>query len=132
MSKKISPISGDIPRTYIREWREWKGYTLDDVARMIGATPPTLSRVETGKGMLTWGVINAIAEAIDENAYDILFRDPRAEGIEEFISELRRAPLATQHLIAQLGRTVITHEELSSDVMPSLPKLPIVNQKRNV
>ena len=114
MSKKVLPGSGRLPRTYIRAWRERKGYTLNQIAERIDATTPTLSRVETGIGMLTWGVVNAISEALGVPAYDLLFRDPENDGIEDVVAAIRAADPVKQALIADLVRSVLAWNVVAS------------------
>jgi transcriptional regulator with XRE-family HTH domain len=107
MSKKLIPISGEIRPTFIRKWRKAKGLTLADVADRTDATLATISRIELGQSNLTWSALNAIANALCVEPYDLLFRDPDGSEIEDLISEIRQATPEKQALILKIVRATL-------------------------
>jgi transcriptional regulator with XRE-family HTH domain len=68
-------------RTYIRAWREKKGYTLEDMLGRLEAidfkiTGASLSRIERGKQPYTQDTLEAIATALGVTPADLLENDP--------------------------------------------------------
>lgn len=67
--------------TYIRAWREKRGYTLDDMIgrlEVIGLkiTGASLSRIERGIQPYSQDILEAIATAMNLNVADLLENDP--------------------------------------------------------
>jgi transcriptional regulator with XRE-family HTH domain len=54
--------------TYIRQWRESRGLTLEQLAEAIGVTHPTLSRIENGKVAYTEERLERIADELQAQA----------------------------------------------------------------
>lgn len=54
-----------VPRTYFKRWREFAGLTQAQLARKIGTTEATVSRVETGKRAFSPNYLFAFAKACD-------------------------------------------------------------------
>jgi transcriptional regulator with XRE-family HTH domain len=46
MGTRKRPTSIELKRTYLREWREFRGYSLQEVADYLGVYPSSLSRIE--------------------------------------------------------------------------------------
>jgi len=57
----------------VRVWREYRGYTQDELAKAAGISKPYLSQIETGKRRGTAKVLAAIAKALDLDLDDIVF-----------------------------------------------------------
>lgn len=69
-------------RTYIREWREHRGLTLEQLADRIESTHATLSRIERGVVPYSQPMLEAIAEALATEPASLLIRNPTdPEGI---------------------------------------------------
>ena len=49
----------------IRQLRQKRGITQEDLAHEAGITTGTLSLIERGQANPTWGTVNGIAEALD-------------------------------------------------------------------
>jgi transcriptional regulator with XRE-family HTH domain len=67
--------------TYIRAWREKRGYTLDDMVGRLDAiglriTGASLSRIERGIQPYSQDVLEAIATALNVSAADLIENDP--------------------------------------------------------
>ena len=76
-------------RTYIRAWREKRGYTLDDmVGRLevlgLKITGASLSRIERGIQPYSQDVIEAIADAMNLTVADLTENDPDVPEAEVF------------------------------------------------
>lgn len=68
--------------THIRQWRLYRGYTLERLAEMVGTTHATLSRVERGLHPYNQELLELIAEALSTDAASLIMRDPsKADAI---------------------------------------------------
>jgi transcriptional regulator with XRE-family HTH domain len=68
-------------RTYIRDWREKRGYTLEEmVGRMevlgVSITGASLSRIERGIQPYSQDIIEAIADALDVTVAQLTEHNP--------------------------------------------------------
>ncbi len=68
-------------RTYIRAWREKRGYTLDDMIGRLDAigtkvTGASLSRIERGLQPYSQDILEAIASAMNLAVADLIENDP--------------------------------------------------------
>lgn len=69
-------------KTYLREWRKHRGYTLETAGEMIGIKHTTLSRVERRVMPYSQALLEAAAEAYRCSPADLIMRDPSdREGI---------------------------------------------------
>ncbi len=62
--------------TFIRQWREHRGLTLEQLADRIGTTHASLSRVERGKQPYNQPLLEALANALQTDAASLLMRNP--------------------------------------------------------
>jgi len=62
-------IDGENP---IRVWREYRGYSQQQLSELAGISKPYLSQIETGKRTGTTEVLSAIAKALDLTIDDIV------------------------------------------------------------
>lgn len=74
-------------RTYIRAWREKRGYTLDDmIGRLetigLKITGASLSRIERGIQPYSQDVLEAIAGALNVDVADLVENDPNVPEAE--------------------------------------------------
>jgi len=66
-------------RTYFKEWRDWKGWSQQELADRIGTSKQTVSRVETGERDWGKGYLEAFAHVIGcPNPTDPITRPPNA------------------------------------------------------
>lgn len=74
-------------RQYLRQWRDHRGLTQQQLADRLDTDKGQISNWESGKRGMSAGVLQALAEALDiEEGY--LFRDPACPSADEL---LRRA-----------------------------------------
>ena len=64
-------------RTCIRQWRHYRGLTLETVAERIDMTPGLVSLVERGLRGYTQGTVEALASAMRTDPAMLLTGDPR-------------------------------------------------------
>jgi len=62
-------LDGENP---IRVWREYRGYSLQELSEAAGISKPYLSQIETGKRTGTTEVLSAIANALELTIDDIV------------------------------------------------------------
>lgn len=77
-------------RTYLREWRKFRGLTLEQLAARIEATPSSLSLLERGQSAYTQGTLEALALALGTDAGSLLTVNPEKEGAVIDITDLLR------------------------------------------
>lgn len=77
-SKPRSPNAARRPfrRTYIREWREFRGLTQEQLADAIDRTKATVSRIETGDIAYTREFLEAAADTLGTHPGILLMRPP--------------------------------------------------------
>ncbi len=70
-------------KTFIREWREFRGRTLEETAEAIGPHLPagithaTLSRIERGRSPYNQRQIEALAKYLETSIASLLVRSPK-------------------------------------------------------
>jgi transcriptional regulator with XRE-family HTH domain len=70
------------PRHFVRQWRNHRGLTLEELAERVGVTHGALSQLETGRTRYTQKMMEALADALNCTVADLLIRDPSdPEGI---------------------------------------------------
>lgn len=75
--------------TYIRAWREHRGFTQERLAERVSLTAATLSRVENGKLPYSQPMLEALAEALGCEPADLLARPPGKDfGLQSVISTM--------------------------------------------
>ena len=57
---------------YVREWRNHRELTLDQVATAVGATKSAISRLENGNRRMTLDWMEKLAQALDVSPNDLL------------------------------------------------------------
>jgi transcriptional regulator with XRE-family HTH domain len=63
-------------RTFIREWRKYRGLTLEKVADRLDMTPGHISMLERGQRGYTQETLEAVASALQTDVASLLMRDP--------------------------------------------------------
>lgn len=107
MAKKATPrfLKPLHRKTFIREWRETRGLTLEQLADRVGTTHATLSRIERGKQPYSQALLEAIAEALQTDPPSLLIRNPQdPEGIWSIWDQ---AKPGEKKMIVDLARAVV-------------------------
>lgn len=65
---------------HIREWREHRGQTLEQLSRRIGMTASNLSKIERRDQAYTQPVLEALSEALRCTPCDLLMNQPAGVG----------------------------------------------------
>jgi transcriptional regulator with XRE-family HTH domain len=66
-------------RTYVRQWRQFRNLTLEQLSSRIGLTPSGLSMLERAERPYTQGTLERLAEALGTDPASLLMRDPSDE-----------------------------------------------------
>lgn len=74
-------------RTFVREWREFRGLSQEQLAERIGLQAPALSYLERGQSAYTQGTMERLAVALDTTVPALLTVDP---ANQDDIGELLR------------------------------------------
>jgi transcriptional regulator with XRE-family HTH domain len=84
------------PLLKIAQWREYRGYTQDQLAERAGVSKPMISHIENGKRRASQQMQEKLAAALDVSI-DLLFREPgdTAEiySIADQLDPMRRSAL---------------------------------------
>lgn len=83
MSKKHMRNGTPLSRHFIREWREYRGLTLEQVAELIDRTHASVQRIETRKQAVTQPVLDALARVLGATRGDLLDRPPPEIGTQK-------------------------------------------------
>lgn len=67
-------------RHFIREWRDYRGLTQEQVADRIGIAPTTFGRIENNKVPYNQDFLEEAAYALRCEPWDLLHVDPTKEG----------------------------------------------------
>jgi transcriptional regulator with XRE-family HTH domain len=87
-------------RTFLKEWREYRGYTQEQAAEMIGMDRSNLSRVERGEIPYSQALLEAAAEAYRCDPADLIIRNPLNEDAPWTVYDtLRKADPETQSAV---------------------------------
>lgn len=80
--KRTKSTKRVLGRTFIREWRKYRGLTQEKLADLLEISHTTLGRIELSKVPYNQEFLEACAEALRCAPADLLTRDPRdPEGI---------------------------------------------------
>lgn len=73
-------------RTFFREWREYRGMTLKEVAQKMGTTKQSIWRIESGASDWTKGFVESFAHVMQcASPLDPLLRSPLSEQVIDAI-----------------------------------------------
>lgn len=90
MARPRSNPKAPRPRHFIKEWREERGLTQEQLAGRIDKSPSAVSQLETGATRYTQGMLEAIASALAVDPGDLLSRNP-VEEKDPRVADLMRA-----------------------------------------
>lgn len=69
-------------RHFLREWRQHKGLTLEQIAERLHTTHATISRIERGKLPYNQALLERLAEEYGTEPASLLMRHPKAKSWE--------------------------------------------------
>jgi transcriptional regulator with XRE-family HTH domain len=91
---------------FIREWREYRGIPSQaELAKRIGASVATISRIESGAQNYTQATLELIAEALRTDPADLLSRNPMTT--DQLDEVLEQASPSQRRIIVEVAKGVI-------------------------
>jgi transcriptional regulator with XRE-family HTH domain len=91
-------------KTYIRQWREYRGLTLEQLADRVGMTASYLSMFERGQRGYTQNTMEDLAHALQTDVPSLISRNP--EGEEDIWSIWDNAKTGDRKMIVDIAKTV--------------------------
>lgn len=92
-------------KTYIRQWREYRNLTQEQLADRLEMTASFLSMLERGQRGYTQDTLEAIAYALQTDTASLIMRDPTDDSAVWSIWD--QAKPGERRLIVDLAKTVI-------------------------
>lgn len=97
------------PKTFIREWREHRDLTQEQLGERVGRTKGWVSQIEKGTINYTQDMLERVAKALGTDVGSILRRRP--ESPEEMWEIWDKASPEQKAMIARLARSVLGTEQ---------------------
>jgi DNA-binding Xre family transcriptional regulator len=92
-------------KTFIRQWREHRGLTLERLADRVGMTAGNLSQLERGNQGYTQNTLEGLANALQTDAASLLMRDPTdSEGLWSIWDQ---AKPGERQMLVDIAKTVV-------------------------
>jgi|SRR5271166_6734867 len=91
-------------KTFIREWRNFRHLTQEQLAERVNMSPGNLSLIERGLQNYTQDTLESLAEALQCDPADLLMRNP-LDG-EAIWSIWDRAKPVERRLIVDIAKTI--------------------------
>ena len=105
MAQKPRRARQQFRRTFIRQWREYRGLTLERLADRLGMTAGNLSQLERGNQGYTQNTLEALAHALQTDVASLLMRNP--EDSEGLWSLWDQAKPGERQMLVGIAKTVI-------------------------
>ena len=106
MAKKSkSGKKREFKRTFIREWRQHRNLTLEQLADRIEMTPSLLSMLERGLRGYRQETLEAIADALQTDTGNLTMRNPQDN--EAIWSIWDHAKQGERQMITDIARTIV-------------------------
>lgn len=80
------------PRHFLRQWRKFRGYTLEQAAERIGMTHQNLGKIERGKVPYNEPLLDILAEIYRTDRGSLIMRDPNVKDALWSIYDQLAAP----------------------------------------
>lgn len=91
-------------RTYIAQWREFRGLTQDQLADRLDMKQGHISMLENGKRGYTQDTLEAIAHALQTDVASLLMRDPTSD--EAIWSIWEQAKQGEREMIVDIAKRI--------------------------
>lgn len=92
-------------RTFIREWRQFRNLTLEQLAEQLDMTASHLSMLERGQRGYAQDTLEAVAKALQTDAASLLVHNPADP--EAIWSVWERAKPGERRQIIEIAKTLI-------------------------
>lgn len=92
-------------RTFIRQWREHRGMTLEQLGEAIHLSHAQLGRIERGLQPYNQALLEAVADVLGTDVPSLIMRDPTDDtGIWSIWDH---AKVAERQMIVDIARTIV-------------------------
>ena len=105
MSKRPAPGKRSFRRTFVREWRQYRNLTLEQLAGRLDMSASHFSMLERGQRGYTQETLEAIADALQTDAGSLLMRNPQDNDAIWSIWE--HAKQGERQMITDIARTIV-------------------------
>jgi transcriptional regulator with XRE-family HTH domain len=92
-------------RTFIREWRQHRGLTLEQLADRLDVTASHLSMLERGQRGYAQETLERLAEALQTDPASLLMRNPADQ--DAIWSIWDQAKPGDRRMIVDIARTIV-------------------------
>ena len=120
MGKSASYRSHQLGRTFLKEWRLYRGFTLDGLAERMGTSHANLSRVERGKSPYNQYVLEHLADVLRTDPASLLSREPNAT--EEIWAIWEQASPEQRQMLTEIAKIVTRPRLRSSGLAGVFPR----------
>ena len=93
------------PRHFLREWRDYRNLTQEELAEMVGISHGAVSQIERGEVGFTQRSLEAFAKALSCKSGNLIDRNPIADTFEP-IKLFERIPASRRNLAIQMLKTL--------------------------
>lgn len=108
MAKVVARFKDKSPRHFIRQWRKYRGLTLERLAERVGVTHGALSQLERGEINYTQPTLEALAFALSCEPGDLITFDPtQLEALRALLEALRAATPDQQKQIVDMTEVIL-------------------------
>jgi transcriptional regulator with XRE-family HTH domain len=104
MKRPLQQPKRQFRKTYIRQWREFRNLTQEQLADRLEMTASFLSMLERGQRGYTQETLEAIAYALQTDVASLLMRDPSDENAVWSIWQ--QAKPAERKMIVDIAKTI--------------------------
>jgi transcriptional regulator with XRE-family HTH domain len=95
-------------RTFIAEWREFRGLNQQRAAERMGISRENYGRIENGKVPYNQDTLEMAAAAFSCSVSDLLERDPKSERLSDKLRHvLKNASFEDQRRILAIAETLL-------------------------
>ncbi|MGM4987386.1 helix-turn-helix domain-containing protein [Tardiphaga sp. 841_E9_N1_2] len=91
--------------TFIKQWREYRGYSQEKLGGMLETSGSMISRIESGETPYTQDVLEGLADALMTDIPSLLMRDPTDP--EAIWSIWDQAKEGQRVMIEEVARTIL-------------------------
>lgn len=112
MSLRFQKPGGHRRRHFIKEWRQHRGLTQDQLADRLDVSKASISRLESGRQPYTQDTLEALADALSCEPADLIMRDPTSEGAIWSLWE--QASPGQRQQIESVVRALVANERKAS------------------
>lgn len=105
MAKKPVLSKRSFRRTFIREWRQYRNLTLEQLAGRLDMSASHFSMLERGQRGYTQETLEAIADALQTDAASLIMRNPQDN--DAIWSIWDHAKHGERQMITEIARTIV-------------------------